>query len=202
METWNRASECLQEAGVEVFDITLPLSSYALPTYYIVALAEASSNLARYDGVRYGMRSAASNVTAMYEKTRAMGFGPEVKRRVLTGTFVLSTGYYDAYYKKAQQVRQLISNQFSDALKTVDAMLFPTSPIPAFPIGDESYAEDPVAMYLIDVFTVTVNLVGLPAISVPFGTSTDGLPLGLQLLGRAFDEETILSLAEVLFSAR
>ena len=138
----------------------------------------------------------------MYENTRAAGFGAEVRRRVLVGTYVLSAGYYDAYYRRAQQVRRLISNQFTDVLKNVDALLFPTSPVPAFAIGDESYVDDPVAMYLIDVFTVTVNLVGLPAISVPFGLSREGLPLGMQLLGRAFDEETVLTLGDVLFKAR
>lgn len=200
--TWNRAATALRDAGAAIVDISLPLSKYALPAYYIIAPAEASSNLARYDGVRYGLRMDGENITEMYQKTRQVGFGPEVRRRVLIGTYALSAGYYDAFYKRAQQVRRKLSDQFREALGNVDALLFPTSPIPAFPINDDSYVNDPVAMYLIDVFTVTVNLVGLPAISVPFGESKEGLPLGLQLLGRPFDEETILRLAEVLYEAR
>jgi aspartyl-tRNA(Asn)/glutamyl-tRNA(Gln) amidotransferase subunit A len=199
---WDRAADALEESGAVIMDISLPLSKYALPAYYIIAPAETSSNLARYDGVRYGLRVDGENITETYQKTRQAGFGPEVRRRVLIGTYALSAGYYDAFYKRAQQVRRQLSEQFREALKNVDALLFPTSPIPAFPINDDSYVNDPVAMYLIDVFTVTVNLVGLPAISIPFGESKEGLPLGLQLLGRPFDEETILCLAEVLCEAR
>src|SRR5215212_657525 len=202
MGVWDRAAAALREAGAEVVDVSLPLSKYALSIYYIIAPAEASSNLARYDGVRYGLRREGRTITDMYENTRAAGFGAEVRRRVLIWTYVLSAGYYDAYYRRAQQVRRLISDQFTDVLKNVDALLFPTSPVPAFAIGDESYLNDPVAMYLIDVFTVTVNLVGLPAISVPLGLSREGLPLGMQLLGRAFDEVTVLTLGDVLFKAR
>ena len=193
---WDRGAQRLRDAGADVVEVSLPLSRYALPCYYIIAMAEASSNLARYDGVRFGRRDAGDSLIEMYENTRSLGFGPEVRRRILLGTFVLSAGYYDAYYKKAQQVRRRIADDFDAALKQVDALLFPTSPVPAFAIGEN--LDDPVAMYLIDVFTVTVNLAGLPAVSVPAGLSTDGLPLGLQVVGRPFDESTVLRLGEVL----
>jgi aspartyl-tRNA(Asn)/glutamyl-tRNA(Gln) amidotransferase subunit A len=199
---WDRGAAALKDLGAELVDVSLPLSKYALPTYYIVALAEAASNLARYDGVRYGLRVDGKTIDEMYANTRAAGFGREVKRRIFLGNYVLSAGYYDAYYKKAQDVRTLLTKQFADVLGRVDALLYPSSPIPAFRIGDESYADDPVAMYLIDVFTVTVNLVGLPALSVPFGSSDEGLPLGLQLVGRSFDEETIIRLGDALYSSR
>jgi aspartyl-tRNA(Asn)/glutamyl-tRNA(Gln) amidotransferase subunit A len=202
IEMWDRGATALRQSGAEIVNVSLPLSKYALSAYYIIAPAEASSNLARYDGVRYGLRVPADDITQMYKLTRAQGFGKEVRRRVLIGTYVLSAGYYDAYYKRAQQVRALTAKQFSEVFRDVDALLFPTSPIPAFAIGNESYADNPVAMYLIDVFTVRVNLIGAPGISVPFGTSQEGLPLGLQLVGRAFDEETILSLAHALYEAR
>ncbi|MBI1206991.1 MAG: Asp-tRNA(Asn)/Glu-tRNA(Gln) amidotransferase subunit GatA [Azospirillum sp.] len=195
---WDRGAQALRDAGVEVVEVSLPLSKYALAAYYIIAMAEASSNLARYDGVRFGRRDDGANLNELYETTRAAGFGAEVKRRILLGTFALSAGYYDAYYKKAQQVRRLIADDFGRALTQVDALLFPTSPIPAFPVGDDGFADDPIAMYLIDVFTVTVNLAGLPGLSLPFGSSVEGLPLGLQLVGRAFDEETVLRLAAAM----
>ncbi len=187
---WDEGAARLREAGAEVVEISLPLSKYALPCYYIIAMAEASSNLSRYDGVRFGLRVDGRSLPEMYENTRSAGFGAEVKRRILMGTFTLSAGYYDAYYKKAQQVRARIKQDFDAALERVDALLFPTSPIPAFPKGE--LMDDPVAMYLIDVYTVTVNLVGLPAISVPAGLSREGLPLGLQVVGRGFDEETVV----------
>jgi aspartyl-tRNA(Asn)/glutamyl-tRNA(Gln) amidotransferase subunit A len=177
-------------------EIGLPHTKYALPTYYIIAPAEASSNLARYDGVRFGLRVPGDSLDAMYENTRAVGFGAEVRRRVLIGTYVLSAGYYDAYYLKAQRVRALIARDFTEAYKHCDVILTPTAPSAAFAIGEK--ADDPIAMYLNDVFTVTVNLAGLPGISVPAGLSAEGLPLGLQLIGRAFDEETLFRAAGVL----
>ena len=195
---WDEGARRLREAGAEVVEVSLPLSRYALPCYYIIAMAEASSNLARYDGVRYGLRISepGDSLAEMYEKTRSAGFGTEVRRRILLGTFVLSAGYYDAYYKKAQQVRRMIADDFAAALSRVDALVYPTSPVPAFGIGEKM--DDPVAMYLDDVFTVTVNLAGLPGLSVPVGRSSEGLPLGLQVVGRPFDEETVLRLGEVL----
>jgi aspartyl-tRNA(Asn)/glutamyl-tRNA(Gln) amidotransferase subunit A len=175
-------------------DISLPHTKYALPAYYIVAPAEASSNLARYDGVRYGLRAPGANVIEMYERTRGAGFGAEVRRRVLIGTYVLSAGYYDAYYLQAQKVRTLIKRDFEEAFAGgVDAVLTPATPSSAFAVGEKS-SGDPVAMYLNDVFTVTVNMAGLPGIVVPAGLDGAGLPLGLQLIGRPFDEETLFSL--------
>jgi len=196
---WTRGIEWLKAAGAEIVDVSLPTTKYALPTYYIVAPAEASSNLARYDGVRYGLRVEGSDITDMYEKTRAEGFGPEVRRRILIGTYVLSAGYYDAYYLKAQKVRTLIARDFAEAYKTCDVLLTPTAPSAAFAIGEKT--DDPLSMYLNDVFTVTVNLAGLPGISVPAGLSSEGLPLGLQLIGRTFDEETLLRAAFALEEA-
>jgi aspartyl-tRNA(Asn)/glutamyl-tRNA(Gln) amidotransferase subunit A len=196
---WTRGIEWLKAAGAEIVDVTLPHTKYALPTYYIVAPAECSSNLARYDGVRYGLRVEGKDITDMYEKTRAAGFGAEVRRRVLIGTYVLSAGYYDAYYLKAQQVRTLIARDFTEAYKTCDVLLTPTAPSAAFGIGEKT--ADPLSMYLNDVFTVTVNLAGLPGISVPAGLSSEGLPLGLQLIGKTFDEETLLRAAYALEEA-
>jgi aspartyl-tRNA(Asn)/glutamyl-tRNA(Gln) amidotransferase subunit A len=198
---WARGIEWLKAAGAEPVDISLPHTHYALPTYYIVAPAEASSNLARYDGVRYGQRQVPDNgnLIDMYEATRAAGFGHEVKRRIMIGTYVLSAGYYDAYYIRAQKVRALIARDFTQAYEKCDVILTPTAPSAAFAFGAKS--ADPVEMYLNDVFTVPASLAGLPGISVPAGLDKDGLPLGLQLLGRAFDEETVLKVAHVLEQA-
>ena len=193
---WQQGISWLKAAGAEIHDIQLPHTKYALPTYYIIAPAEASSNLARYDGVRFGLRVPGENLDDMYELTRAAGFGREVKRRILIGTYVLSAGYYDAYYVKAQKLRSLILDDFVQAYKKVDVILTPTAPTPAFAIGDKM--DDPIAMYLNDVFTVPVNLAGLPAISVPVGLSADKLPLGLQLIGKPFDEKRLLQVAQVL----
>jgi aspartyl-tRNA(Asn)/glutamyl-tRNA(Gln) amidotransferase subunit A len=193
---WEQGIEWLRAAGAEPVEISLPMTKYALPTYYIIAPAEASSNLARYDGVRFGLRVDENSLEEMYELTRAAGFGAEVRRRVLVGTYVLSAGYYDAYYLKAQRVRTLIARDFATAFERVDGILTPPAPSAAFAIGEKT--EDPIAMYLNDVFTVPCSLAGLPAISVPAGLSRDGLPLGLQIIGRAFDEETVLRIAEVL----
>ncbi|HEV2533724.1 Asp-tRNA(Asn)/Glu-tRNA(Gln) amidotransferase subunit GatA [Phenylobacterium sp.] len=190
---WEQGIAWLKEAGCEIVEVSLPHTKYALPAYYIVAPAEASSNLARYDGMRYGLRVDGANLTETYEGTRAAGFGAEVKRRILIGTYVLSAGYYDAYYLKALKVRRRIADDFDRAFEKVDALLTPTAPSAAFSLGDK--ADDPVAMYLNDIFTVTVNLAGLPGISVPAGTDAAGLPLGLQLIGRALDEATVFSLA-------
>ena len=192
-ELWKKGMDYLKDAGAIIKNISLPHTMYALPAYYIVAPAEASSNLARYDGVKYGHRSKGSNLIEMYENTRSEGFGDEVKRRILIGTYVLSSGYYDAYYLKAQKVRQLIKNDFDQAFKDVDAILTPSTPSAAFKMGDKK--DDPVSMYLNDVFTVPVNLAGLPAISVPSGYDKNKLPLGLQLIGKPFDEQTILNLS-------
>ncbi|MDB5520158.1 MAG: aspartyl/glutamyl-tRNA(Asn/Gln) amidotransferase subunit [Tardiphaga sp.] len=195
---WKQGADWLRAAGAELVDVSLPHTKYALPAYYIVAPAEASSNLARYDGVRYGLRVPGRNITDMYEKTRAEGFGAEVRRRVMIGTYVLSAGYYDAYYLRAQKVRTLIKRDFEECFaKGVHAILTPSTPSAAFGIGEKGGA-DPVEMYLNDIFTVTVNMAGLPGISVPAGTDAQGLPLGLQLIGRAFDEETLFSLGEVI----
>jgi aspartyl-tRNA(Asn)/glutamyl-tRNA(Gln) amidotransferase subunit A len=195
---WKQGADWLKAAGAELVDVSLPHTKYALPAYYIVAPAEASSNLARYDGVRYGLRVPGRNITDMYEKTRAEGFGGEVRRRVMIGTYVLSAGYYDAYYLRAQKVRTLIKRDFEECFaKGVHAILTPSTPSAAFGIGEKGGA-DPVEMYLNDIFTVTVNMAGLPGISVPAGTDAQGLPLGLQLIGRAFDEETLFSLGEVI----
>ena len=196
---WKQGIEWLKDAGAEVVDISLPHTKYALPTYYIVAPAEASSNLARYDGVKYGLRVTGESLDDMYALTRAEGFGDEVKRRILIGTYVLSAGYYDAYYLKAQKVRSLIARDFANAYEKVDVILTPTAPSAAFALGEKS--SDPLEMYLNDIFTVPASLAGLPGISVPAGLSQDGLPLGLQLIGRAFDEETVLKVGGVLESA-
>jgi aspartyl-tRNA(Asn)/glutamyl-tRNA(Gln) amidotransferase subunit A len=198
---WSQGREWLKSAGAELVDVSLPHTKYALPAYYIVNPAEASSNLARYDGVRYGLREQASDITGMYEGTRAQGFGAEVRRRVMIGTYVLSAGYYDAYYLRAQKVRTLIKKDFEDCFKAgVDAMLTPATPSAAFGLGEKG-GGDPVEMYLNDVFTVTVNMAGLPGISVPAGLDANGLPLGLQLIGRPFDEETVFALGEVIEQA-
>jgi aspartyl-tRNA(Asn)/glutamyl-tRNA(Gln) amidotransferase subunit A len=198
---WEQGAAWLKNAGAEMVDISLPHTKYALPAYYIVAPAEASSNLARYDGVRYGLREQGRDVIGMYEATRAAGFGAEVRRRVMIGTYVLSAGYYDAYYLRAQKVRTLIKKDFEDVFTAgVDAILTPATPSAAFGVGEKSGA-DPIEMYLNDVFTVTVNMAGLPGISVPAGLSAEGLPLGLQLIGRPFDEETLFSLGAVIEQA-
>jgi aspartyl-tRNA(Asn)/glutamyl-tRNA(Gln) amidotransferase subunit A len=196
---WQQGAQWLRDAGAEPVEVSLPMTKYALAAYYIIAPAEASSNLARYDGVKYGLRVPGDGLDEMYELTRAKGFGAEVKRRVLIGTYVLSAGYYDAYYLKAQKVRALIARDFAAAFEKVDCLLMPTAPSAAFAIGEKQ--EDPIAMYLNDVFTVPANLAGLPAISVPAGLSADGLPLGLQIVGRAFDEEMVLRVAGVLETA-
>ncbi|MDC0454824.1 Asp-tRNA(Asn)/Glu-tRNA(Gln) amidotransferase subunit GatA [Candidatus Pelagibacter sp.] len=192
-ELWKKGIEYAKDCGAEIIDISLPTTSYALPTYYIVAPAEASSNLARYDGVKYGFRAKGENLIDMYEKTRSEGFGAEVQRRIMIGTYVLSSGYYDAYYLKAQKVRKLIKNDFDEAYKKVDAILTPSTPSSAFKIGEKK--NDPVSMYLNDIFTVPVNLAGLPAISIPAGLDAAGYPLGLQIIGKAFQEQEILNLA-------
>jgi aspartyl-tRNA(Asn)/glutamyl-tRNA(Gln) amidotransferase subunit A len=198
---WDQGKAWLKAAGAELVDVSLPHTKYALPAYYIVAPAEASSNLARYDGVRYGLRVPGPDITGMYEDTRAQGFGKEVRRRVMIGTYVLSAGYYDAYYLRAQKVRTLIKKDFEDCFaKGVHAMLTPATPSAAFGLGEKGGA-DPVEMYLNDVFTVTVNMAGLPGISVPAGVDAQGLPLGLQLIGRPFDEETLFSLGQVIEQA-
>jgi aspartyl-tRNA(Asn)/glutamyl-tRNA(Gln) amidotransferase subunit A len=195
---WERGAEWLRAAGAKVVEVNLPNTRYALPAYYIVAPAEASSNLARYDGVRYGLRAAAADVVDLYEKTRAMGFGAEVRRRLMIGAYVLSAGYYDAYYVRAQKIRTLIKRDFERVFADgVDAILTPATPSPAFGIGEKATA-DPVEMYLNDIFTVTVNMAGLPGLVAPAGLSSDGLPLGLQLIGRPFDEETLFSLGETI----
>ena len=190
---WQKGIDIIKESGAEIIDISLPNTNYALPTYYIVAPAEASSNLARYDGVKYGFRSKGENLIEMYEKTRSEGFGNEVKRRIMIGTYVLSSGYYDAYYLKAQKVRKLIKNDFDEVYKKVDAILTPSTPSSAFKIGEKT--NDPVSMYLNDIFTVPINLAGLPAISIPAGLDSKGYPLGLQIIGKAFDEQNILNIA-------
>ena len=195
---WADGIAFLKAAGAEIVDISLPHTKTALPAYYIVAPAEASSNLARYDGVRYGLRVPGKDISAMYENTRRAGFGPEVRRRIMIGAYVLSAGYYDAYYVRAQKIRTLIKQDFEKAYaQGVDAILTPATPSAAFGIGEKGSA-DPVEMYLNDVFTVTVNMAGLPGIAVPAGLSADGLPLGLQLIGRPFDEETLFSVASVI----
>ena len=194
---WERAIKKLESGGVKIKRISLPHTKYALPTYYIIAPAEASSNLARYDGVKYGFRSeTSSSLDDMYELTRREGFGKEVKRRILIGTYVLSSGYYDAYYIKAQKVRKLIANDFENAFRECDFILTPTTPSAAFPIGDKE--DDPIKMYLNDIFTVPASLAGIPGISIPFGKSNDGLPLGIQLLSKHFDEQTLFDAASFL----
>jgi aspartyl-tRNA(Asn)/glutamyl-tRNA(Gln) amidotransferase subunit A len=198
---WRRGADWLGAAGAEIVEVSLPHTKYALPAYYIVAPAEASSNLARYDGVRYGLRQNGRDIVDMYERTRAEGFGAEVRRRIMIGTYVLSAGYYDAYYLRAQKVRTLIKRDFEDCFaQGIDAILAPATPSAAFAIGAQGGA-DPVEMYLNDVFTVTVNMAGLPGISVPGGVDAQGLPLGLQLIGRPFGEETLFSLGEVIEQA-
>lgn len=196
---WQKGIDWLKDAGAEIVDVSLPHTKYGLPTYYIIAPAECSSNLARYDGVRYGLRVDGKDLTETYEKTRAAGFGDEVKRRIMVGTYVLSAGYYDAYYIKAQKVRRLILNDFLEAYKQCDVILAPSTPSAAFAIGDNE--DDPIKMYLNDVFTVTVNLAGLPGLSVPAGLDAKGLPLGLQLIGRPWDEETIIRAGGVIEKA-
>ena len=196
---WAQGVAWLKDAGCEVVEVSLPHTRYALPAYYIIAPAEASSNLARYDGMRYGLRAEGANLNAVYEETRAEGFGEEVKRRILIGAYVLSAGYYDAYYLKAQKVRRRIADDFETVFETVDALLTPTAPSAAFGLGENS--TDPVAMYLNDIFTVTVNLAGLPAISLPGGLDVGGLPLGLQLIGKALDEGTLFTLAGAMEKA-
>ena len=190
---WENGKEYLKNCGAEIIDISLPHTKYALPTYYIVAPAEASSNLARYDGVKYGFRVEGENLIDMYEKTRSQGFGDEVKRRIMIGTYVLSSGYYDAYYLKAQKVRKLIKNDFDEVFNKVDAILTPSTPSSAFKVGEKM--DDPVSMYLNDIFTVPVNLAGLPGISIPAGLDENNYPLGLQLIGKPFDEQGILNIA-------
>ena len=196
---WASGVDWLKDAGCEIVEVSLPHTRYALPAYYIIAPAEASSNLARYDGMRYGLRVEAPTLREVYEQTRAAGFGEEVRRRVLIGTYVLSAGYYDAYYLKALKVRRRIADDFAEVFQSVDALLTPTAPSAAFGLGERS--ADPIAMYLNDIFTVTVNLAGLPAISVPGALDASGLPLGLQVIGRALDEGTIFSLAAALEKA-
>jgi aspartyl-tRNA(Asn)/glutamyl-tRNA(Gln) amidotransferase subunit A len=196
---WEQGVKWLEAAGGKIKHVSLPHTKYALPSYYIVAPAEASSNLARYDGVRYGLREPGNDVISLYENTRSAGFGAEVKRRILIGTYVLSAGYYDAYYLKAQKVRSLIKRDFDAAFEEVDVILTPTTPSPAFALGEKS--GDPVEMYLNDIFTVTVNMAGLPGLSVPAGLSSEGTPLGLQLIGRPFDEETLFRVGRAIEQA-
>ena len=199
---WRRGADWLSAAGARIVDVSLPNTRHALPAYYIVAPAEASSNLARYDGVRYGLREPAADIIDLYEKTRAKGFGAEVRRRLMIGTYVLSAGYYDAYYVRAQKIRTLIKRDFETVFAAgVDAVLTPATPSPAFGIGEMASA-DPVEMYLNDVFTVTVNMAGLPGLVAPAGLSAGGLPLGLQLIGRPFDEETLFTLGHAIEAAR
>ncbi|MBQ9035739.1 MAG: Asp-tRNA(Asn)/Glu-tRNA(Gln) amidotransferase subunit GatA [Alphaproteobacteria bacterium] len=197
---WDKAAEMLKARGAIIKEISLPHTKYALATYYVLAPAEASSNLARYDGIRYGYRAKAEgeHLDELYIRTRTEGFGKEVKRRIMIGTYVLSAGYYDAYYLKAQKMRRLIRDDFMEAFKQCDIILTPTSPITAFPIGDESMLQNPINMYLNDVFTVSVNLAGLPAMSLPIGLAQNGLPLGMQLIGKPFDEGTIFKTAAAI----
>src|SRR5579859_3494935 len=197
---WSKGADWLKAQGAEIVEVSLPHTKYALPTYYIVAPAEASANLARYDGVRFGYRAdGVHDILELYEKSRGEGFGKEVQRRILIGTYVLSSGYYDAYYARAQKLRTLIARDFSEAFKKCDVLLTPATPGPAFGVGDKT--ADPVSMYLNDVFTVTVNLAGLPGISVPAGLTANGLPLGLQFIGKAFDEATVLRAARAIETA-
>ncbi|MCK5241454.1 Asp-tRNA(Asn)/Glu-tRNA(Gln) amidotransferase subunit GatA [bacterium] len=189
-----QAKQVLQDAGARLVEVTLPHTEYSLATYYLIATAEASSNLARYDGVQYGLRAEADNLIAMYKATRAQGFGAEVKRRIMLGTYALSAGYYDAYYKKALQVRTLIQRDFTEAFNKCDIILTPTSPTVAFRRGEKT--EDPLAMYLSDIYTISANLTGLPGISIPCGFNSEGLPIGLQLIGKVFDEQMLLRTAQ------
>jgi len=193
---WDDGIAMLKDAGADIVDISLPHTKYALPTYYIIAPAECSSNLARYDGVRYGQRVEGEDLTEMYEKTRSEGFGDEVKRRIMIGTYALSAGYYDAYYIKAQKVRRLIAQDFDKAYEQCDVILTPTAPSAAFAVGENE--DDPIKMYLNDVFTVPASLAGLPGISIPAGLDANGLPLGLQIIGKAWDEETVFRAAHAL----
>ena len=195
---WDKAAEYLKARGAIIKEISLPHTKYALATYYVLAPAEASSNLARYDGIRYGFRAEGKNLDELYINTRTLGFGEEVRRRIMIGTYVLSAGYYDAYYLKAQKMRRLIHDDFMQAFNQCDIILTPTSPITAFPIGDESMLANPINMYLNDVFTVSINLAGLPAMSLPIGLSEQGLPFGMQLIGKPFDEGTIFNVAAKL----
>ena len=197
-KAWDKAAEILKSRGAEVVEVSLPHAKYALPVYYIVAPAEASSNLARYDGVRFGKRLTGEKLDDLYNHTRTTYFGKEVKRRILIGTYVLSAGYYDAYYVKAQKVRRLIKEDFIKAFEKCDLILAPTSPVSAFEIGDKSMQDNPINMYLNDIFTVSVNLAGLPAMSLPIGLDEKGLPLGMQLIGKSFDEETIFKAAYLM----
>ena len=198
-DLWEQGIAWLKAAGATIHEISLPHTKYALPAYYIVAPAECSSNLARYDGVRYGLRVPGRDITDMYEQTRAAGFGKEVRKRILIGTYVLSAGYYDAYYLKAQKVRTLIKRDFDEAWNKVDVVLTPTTPSPAFAFGEKT--GDPLAMYLEDIFTVTVNMAGLPGMSVPAGLSAQGTPLGLQLIGKPFDESTLFRVGQAIEDA-
>jgi aspartyl-tRNA(Asn)/glutamyl-tRNA(Gln) amidotransferase subunit A len=193
---WDQGMEWLKAEGAEIVDISLPHTKYALPTYYIIAPAECSSNLARYDGVKYGLRVEGENLIDQYERTRAEGFGDEVKRRIMIGTYVLSAGYYDAYYVKAQKLRRLIYNDFQDAFAQVDAILTPTAPSAAFGIGENE--DDPIKMYLNDVFTVPTSLAGLPGMSVPAGLDSKGLPLGLQIIGKPWDEAMVFNVSKAI----
>ncbi len=189
--------EKLRSAGCEIIPISMPHTAYAIPTYYVIATAEASANLARFDGVRYGHRTkGARTLSEMYRKSRDEGFGAEVKRRIMLGTYALSSGYYDAYYLKAQRVRTLLTRDFEEAFQKVDAIVTPTAPTPAFKIGEK--ADDPLSMYLADIYTVTADLAGVPGISVPCGQTQSGLPIGLQILGRHFDESTVLRVAAAI----
>jgi aspartyl-tRNA(Asn)/glutamyl-tRNA(Gln) amidotransferase subunit A len=196
---WQQGVAWLREAGAEIVDVSLPHTKYGLATYYIVAPAEASSNLARYDGVRFGLRSDGTDLRDLYERTRAAGFGAEVRRRVLIGTYVLSAGYYDAYYLRAQKIRALILQDFTDVFAEVDALLTPTTPSAAFAQGEKM--DDPIQMYLNDLFTVPANLAGVPAISVPAGLDANGLPLGLQVIGKPFNEEVVFAAAAAIEQA-
>ena len=202
MRRWRTRFNCWpRRLGCEVVPISLPHTAYAIPTYYIVATAEASSNLARYDGVRYGHRSRESSTLAeMYRRSRDEGFGAEVKRRIMLGTYALSAGYYDAYYLKAQKVRTLLTRDFEEAFKQVDVIITPTSPTPAFKLGEK--VDDPLSMYLADIFTVTADLVGVPGISIPCGNSREGLPIGMQIMARHFDEPTLFRLGHAYEHAR
>lgn len=195
---WDKAAEMLKDKGAEIVEVSLPHTKYALATYYIIAPAEASSNLARYDGLRYGNRVDGNSIDEMYINSRTQGFGKEVKRRIMIGTYVLSAGYYDAYFVKAQKVRRLIRDDFVKAFEKCDVILTPTSPVAAFPIGDKKMQEDPIAMWLNDIYTVSVSLAGLPAMSLPIGLSKDGLPLGMQIIGKAFDEQSVFEVASAL----
>jgi aspartyl-tRNA(Asn)/glutamyl-tRNA(Gln) amidotransferase subunit A len=192
-EAVKKAIAELEKQGAEIHEVSLPTSPYGLAAYYVLAPSEASSNLARYDGVRYGLRVPGENIVEMYSKTRAAGFGPEVKRRIMLGTYALSSGYYDAYYLKALKVRRLIKQDYDKAFEKVDVIATPTAPNPAFKFGEKT--GDPLSMYLEDIFTVSINITGMPGLSVPCGLSKTGLPIGLQLIGKAFDESTLLRTA-------